>query len=455
MPALKDIDIEKIAYVPHAYFIEELTLTNRIGEAVDIQFLAQEISISESIYSSTAVLTVGIKDESNIIETLPIYGYETIMLKMKRRQGPDGKFQYIERLFYITEYPLYGRPRNEHVQIYTLSAVSYHSWKNPLIKISRYYTGPIADQIAKIADDAFGLKVLISGAPFPKGRGIINIQKPLQAIDWFRRRLHEDTGTPFYFYETIQSKPNEIFLESHTEIVKKDPHHKYYDTRLYREELVGSQEDYEERKKKIVESSSQLKFSKFVPIPTGTWGSENNYLDIAKRTFFKKFYNYKADFPISNTLYGTSVLEKPVDFEFKDVPPPPGEPKPNENKEEIAEEYFSYLEHMSLNSQAYFASEEQNYNQWSHEKVFIMNAFPDVFNNLIHTVKVYGDFELNPGKVVELYFPKSGDPAVTKAENDPWDRNLSGRYVVISAVHKFINQEYFTEIKVKRDSLVL
>lgn len=453
MPGLKDIDIDAVAYSPHAFYIEELLLTNKEGIVVDIQYLQKEISITESIYSSTIILQLSIKDESNLIETMPIYGLETVFLKMRRKQGYFGTPQFIERLFYVTEYPLYGKARNENVQAYTITAISFHSWKNPLIKISRFYNGPIVDQIVKIAKDAFKLKVLVNGKADPDGRGIINIQNPLQAIDWFRRRLHEAEGQPFYFYETNQNKPNEIFLESHSEIAAKPVHYTYYETRMYQEDSVGTQKDYDEKRAKIVESNSDLKISKFIPMPTGTWGSENNYLDIAKRKFFKKFYNYSADFPRGSTIYGTDILEPPADFEFPDAPPPPGSPKPVENKEKIEEEYFAYQEHMSLNSEAFFASPFQNYNQWSHEKVFIMNAFPGVFNTLVHEIKVYGDFELNAGKTVELFFPKSADPNVTGGEK--WDKNLSGKYIVISAIHRFKDQEYFTEIKVKRDSFVV
>jgi hypothetical protein len=453
MPALKDIDKDAVAYSPHAFYIEELLLTNKDGIVVDIQNLQKEIVITESIYSPTMILSVSIKDESNLIETMPIFGFETVFLKMRRKQGPEGAEQFIERLFYVTEFPLYGKARNENVQVYTLTAVSYHAWKNPLIKISRFYYNFIADEIAKIADDAFGLKVLIKGGPDPKGRGIINVQSPLQAIDWFRRRLHEKEGQPFYFYEVNQNKPNEIYLESHTEIAQKPVHYTYYETRMYNEDTMGTQKDYDEKKAKIVESTSELKLSKFIPMPTGTWGSENNYLDVAKREFFKKFYDYPGKFPLDSTIYGTNILEAPADFEFPEIPIPNGSPEPIPNEEKIEEEYFAYQEHMSLNSEAWYNSKEyQNYNQWSHEKVFVMNAFPGVFNTLVHEVKVYGDFELNAGKTVELFFPKSADPDVTGEEK--WDKNLSGKYVVISAMHRFKDQEYFTEIKVKRDSFV-
>lgn len=482
MPQLKDIDKNGIAYAPHAYFVDEILLTNAgfktpVG-VVDIQGLVTEVTIIESIYSPNLICQLTVRDPSNLIETLPIYGFETISIKMRRQQGPEGEEQIIDRLFYITEYPVYGKGRNEHVQVYTMKGVSYHAWKNPLLKISRFYDGLISDEIAKIAKDAFDLNVIVEGEPEPKGRGVINVQSPLQAIDWFRRRTFDPFGAPFYFYETLQNKENEIFFSSHSILADKPIHGEYFETRLYGE-AAGTQADYDERKVKITSSASNLNVSKFLPISSGTWASENNYLDIATRTFRKSFFNYKEQFPLISTIFKTDVLEQPITYEIdennlKSNPIEPGDEPSKDNvnveAETISTEVFSHREHVSLNSQAYYdelastpefpvLSETQNYMNWAtgedFQRIPVSQSFHGIFNALTHDVTLYGDFELNAGKTIDLYFPKSIDPTVrTDAKAEPWDANLSGKYIVVSVIHQFKDQEYHVNARVKRDSTV-
>lgn len=451
MPILKDVDKGGVAKIPSAYKLEEVTITNKIGQAVDLYPSVIEIKINESLFSPTTICQVIVQDQSNIIEIMPFYGLETMKIVITRKEGTEGSVERIEKLYYVTQFPNFMRPREEHTQVYQITGISLHSWKNPMMRISRYYSGLIIDQIPKIGLDFFGLKVLKEGISLNEGKGIINIQTPLQAIDWFRRRIHTTKGTPFYFFETIKNKDKEVNLISHDMLTAKPVYREYYDGRTFSVEESGLQEDYDQRKQRMIDVTSDLKLSKFVEAPKGSYASENNFLDIAKRTFTKKFYSYPANFPIADTINKTSILEPPPDFN----PPAPtasggGPAVPNLNMETIEEYFYTHQEHVSLNSESYFGI-LQNYNQWSHQKIDVLNAYQGVFNTLSHDVEVYGDFKLNPGKIVDLKFPKAMDVQLS-GRGDLWDRNLSGKYMVTSCVHLFKGNEYFTNFRVKRDS---
>ena len=457
MDALKNINPSGIAAIPSAYKLEEVTITNKDSVAINLASVVAEIEITESIYSPTMICKISVLDESNILETLPIYGLETLHVRISRIQGGDaeergvqGSFQEIDRVFYVTEYPLFGRIRRERAQVWSMVGVSHHAWKNQLMRISRGYSGTITNEIVKIGKDAFGLTTNILGGAESKGQGIINIQTPLQAIDWFRRRLYEPDGTPFYYFESLQSKPTEISLESHSAIASKPPHSRYVDSRDFNVP-AGTLEDYEARKERMVNVSSTLKLSKLSPARTGAFASENQFLDLATKTFTKKYYDYSM-FPLDSTLHGTSILKSPPPFEFQgDIENRAGAPTPIPNEENVETEYFSHMEHLSLNSEAYLDSSLQNYMQWSHTHVDILNAFPGVFDTLMHEIVVHGDFELNAGKTVTLKFPKAADPNQT-GKDKLYDESLSGKYIVLSAIHRFKDQEYYTDIRVKRDS---
>jgi len=456
MGTMRNITADGTALTPDAFMLEEVSICTAKGEAIDLQYAVQEIIITESIYSPTLICTVKVKDESNILEALPLYGLETIYVKIKRKMGPSGSSQEFERTFYITDYPLYGRaPLREHVQAWSVTGVSKAMWQNPMFKISRGYKGKISDEIVKIAKDAFKITVNYEGEANSEGQGIINIQTPMRAMDWFRRRLHDDDGSPYYLYDTLQSEKDTLELKSHAKLVEGKPHNSqpFIDTRTF-SHPAGSAADFNQRRHKIISISSELKLSKFLPIAAGTWGSETNYVDIALRQFGKKHYSYKDDFPFKDkTLLKTDLFEEPVYNESVrgGGGGGGGSPTINKNEEKPSDEFYSSVTTLARNSEAFEDEGLQNYMEWSWEKSSIVKAFPGVFNTLHHEVQLFGDLELNAGKIIELAFPKAGDPMNVGGNVDEY---MSGNYLVTSAIHRFKGQQYFTEVKVKRDSFV-
>jgi hypothetical protein len=76
---------------------------------------------------------------------------------------------------------------------------------------------------------------------------------------------------------------------------------------------------------------------------------------------------------------------------------------------------------------------------------------------MTHDIKIYGDYEFHPGKVITIKFPKAIDPAEeelsTEDDHPGEDKLLSGKYLVTSAQHTFENGNYFINARVKRDSM--
>ena len=453
MSVIKNTSSDGIALVPSAYLIEECVVSNKDGECVDVQYLLQSIQITESLHSPTLICKITALDEVNLIEVLPFFGLETIRLKISRRQGETGSAQSFDHVFYVTDYPLFNRPRREHTQVWSITGVSFHAWKNPLIKISRAYHGVITDQIKKIALDSFGVSLVQFGSSETRGQGIIPIFTPLKAIDWFRRRVSDEKSCPFYLYETLQNPPSTLNFASHSELSKQDAYFHYYDTRSFQFE-AATQDDYDERRARMLDCTSLLKLSKFNPIAAGAFASETNYIDIAKRKFGKRFYDYSENFPISATILKTNIFETPKHADHEPEAgqhASSGKPVPVKNMELPTEEFYSHQNYLARNSEAY--GDEENYIEMSWEKMNVLEAFPGIFNTLMHEVELHGDLELNAGKIVHLHFPKAVDP-ISGGFGNLEDEYLTGKYMVTSAIHTFKDQEYYTHIRVKRDSFV-
>ena len=80
------------------------------------------------------------------------------------------------------------------------------------------------------------------------------------------------------------------------------------------------------------------------------------------------------------------------------------------------------------------------------------------FDICTHKFKLFGDPLLNPGRILELLFPKATDPGKLKEHFDGsitevFDKRLSGNYLIFKTLHYFYNSEYTTECVVKTDSL--
>lgn len=91
-----------------------------------------------------------------------------------------------------------------------------------------------------------------------------------------------------------------------------------------------------------------------------------------------------------------------------------------------------------------------NYHQFGSYKEATKRSVYSNLEQLEHSIKLYGDSRLSPGSIVNLNFPKTGQVEGSGRENDEF---LSGRYLIVSSTHTFNNSGYFTQIKVRRDSV--
>jgi hypothetical protein len=457
MPRVKNATKGGIALIPSAYLVDEIVLTNKLGDTIDIQSLVTEFSITESIYSQTLLVSLSVKDPVNLVESFPIYGQETIRVSVYRQAGINGPYQEMILEFYVTEYPLFGRPKEQHTQVFTIRGISKHAFVNTQRRISRAWFGPTVDEILKVYGDCFGLSVIPEGGAISEGQGIINIQQPMRACDWFRRRTYDANYAPFYLY---QIATGEIKLSSHTFIANQPPFETYTDSRDFNVD-VATDIDYQARKQRVVDVSSDLNLSKYFASEFGAYASENNFLDIATKSFSKKYYSYTAQFPFgASTVEKSNVLEPPQpNFApdesgrevqgIKNINLPP---TPTPFEEEMDANLFSYMEHISRNTLA-FEGAFQNYNTaMSYDSLGVLNAFRGVFNTYNHDLVLFGDMDLHAGAKIELKFPRAADPSLV-GKGELYDQHLSGFYIVTSVIHEFKEQEYYTKVRVKRDSV--
>ena len=426
---------------PDGYNLKEIVITNHSGVSKEIRNIVVKFSITESLYSNTLVAKFSVVDSANFFEEFPITGQETIEIKLERKSNfiPNPKNEDLILKFFVTEYPLYGRS-GQHTQVYSFSAISPHAFASSFRKISRAYAERSDSEIKKIIVNDLNVpeeKFKLTGEPSSISKGLINIQSPLKAAEWFRAKTFDKDFAPFFLFQTMLGN---IQLSSFTSLVQQKAYGKPYIHTTGFSQNAQTIEDYDERATRIIETASDLKLGKIFQGSAGAFASNNNYLDYTSKTYTKYNYQYSKDLLTkNNSLEKKTVLSK----SFKT------------GSEEIDTLANAHCEYTSINSGAYEGT--TNYNALRKQTKGITTAYTELLETKAHEVVLCGDMFLNAGRVIELKFQRTMDPQLMKDildknPRDIWDQHISGRYLITSAIHNFEGGKYYTNVKVKRDS---
>jgi len=433
------------AVLPSGYLLKYIEMENFRGEVRDIQNIVIKFSITESLYSPTLTLNLSVKDSSNFIEEFPVLGMEMIRLRLEYVEYDTQIPKEIELEFFVTEYPTFGRPQEQHVQVWSLIGVSEQAYLSAYKKISRSFSGNTASEIEKICVRDLALpsdRFELIGEPISKAQGIINIQHPLSAIEWFRSKTFDADFTPFYFFQRLDGKYNLVSHDYLVDINRNPRYQTYYDSRGFSTEAL-TPEDYAQRITRVLSMTSTLKLSKLAQAHGGAYASRHMYVDYATKSYRYSTYDYLAQFQHEKTLETEEVLSK-----LFGVQGTPLNQYPNAYNEYISTNRFAYDNALS------------NINGLTESSRHKLNAYASLFNTYTHDISLHGDFKLNPGRRIEVKIPKAIDPQVYqsytgKSPEKLYDDWMSADYLITSIIHKFENSEYYVDLRVKRDSFTL
>ena len=134
-----DPDKQGLATEPTALFIDKVEVTTYQGKVNNIGPVVATISIIESIYSTSLLFEIGIKDQSNLIEDLPFIGQEKITIFARKKGLDDEAEKEITLDFKVTEIPTYARGESLNEQVYVIKGISEFAYNNFFKKICRSY----------------------------------------------------------------------------------------------------------------------------------------------------------------------------------------------------------------------------------------------------------------------------------------------------------------------------
>lgn len=475
--------------VPSAYVIDSIMLSNHNGRIIDIQKIVTEFSITESIYHPGLILSMNVKDVVNFMEEFKLTGHETITVNLSRstyNSGNRGKIkidnQKLSHLFYVSEYPLYGKFENR-VQVYTIKGVSKHIFMSKFKKISRAYSGNIKNFVKEVLMNDLDISesnIEMTSENTDIVKFIVPNLSPIDAIQWALRHAYDSHGSPFYCYETLGGK---IKIDSHTDFNKRTneaPYREYKEGKFFKFE-PGSLEDYDERRSRIMDLSSDLRMSKLLSGSNGAYASKSIYVDIAKKQIVTTEFDYNTKFRDMAKIGNFSTLSQR--FNPDDIKAGKSyssdrsfleraEDIKNGGGKSLSDFKNSKINYIPLNTQAFdkvisvnetksskIRSSEStpNYHKaTSNSKINIAQSVTENLETVVHDFIVAGDFEMNCGKIVLLKIAQASDPksdleGERSGKNFGADRFFSGNYVVTSIIHNF-SDDYFSSVRVKTDS---
>jgi len=443
MPLTTDNEVYTATVVsPLAYRLDSAILYNCFRDEYDIKYLITDFSITESIYNFSLQLAMNIKENVNFLEYAKLTGNEKIRIRLSRTKIGSKNVEKVDLTFIVTEYPVFSRFET-HTQVYTIRAISEFAFFGKLKSISRSVKKPIKNIIYDILIKDLHIpenKIFLSETKCDTIKAVIPVMSPVDAINWLLRRAFDENGKPFYCYQTLFG---EIRIESQSDFSNKPNYRTFKDGKFYTNE-AQSPNDFNEKLERIISLASDLKMSKFISGLGGAFASTTMNLDISNKTAVYDSFDYLKDFDPTGSFNRGKTLSDGFYFE-------------DEKKNNLGHYKNSKIFYIPKNSLNH-GNRDIGYN--SPISVGKLNRVQSAIENLdtiTHDMTVFGDFNLNSGKAVEVILRKAVDPKTTVKLFDYFktlkgeDLLLSGRYVLSAVIHKF-DEEYSCAVRVKTDT---
>jgi hypothetical protein len=430
------------AGVPTSYTVDSITLENHSGRQIDINALVTDFAVSESIYLPTVTLSLSVRDTNNLLEEFEICGQEKVTVELSRQDFEKKDKTRIKHVFYVTEYPVYGR-NSSLVQAFKLRGISEHAFNSKFMRISRALDGSALELVKNILKDDLKIdeKLIEVGSKNLKTKNvklIVPNMSPLDAIAWILRRTFDQNGAPFYCYEKFGGG---IRIVSQTELVGPDNEsiRDYVDAKFFPDKQQ-TKDDYDQRLARILGLSSDLKMSKFAAGASGAFASTTRYIDLARKSYFEEVFDYTEDFKKMSWISSSGKMTVDPDFRV------------GKDTKGISQKPEARYNDVVLDGLA-----PNNYHAQTRGNTLARAA--SHFENLetfVHDLSIAGDLNIHAGTAIGLKLTKPIDPQVEvkNAESSKtlnFDTFLSGKHLVVSTVHRF-DTEYSMDVRLKRDT---
>ena len=433
---------ENIPLVPSDFIVKEVIIENAFGQAANIENLVGYFNISSNIYFAGMVLRVGILDAAQFWKLFNLNGQEKITLKFRTRKAkstPDSfKDSEVTLKFRVIKFPEFAKRDDSAMSVnYELLAIEEQNFYSKLSSISKSVSGQISNIIRNILIKDLNYpenQLIFSNALQTAFRGVLPWNTPLKHCDFLRKRLVSKEISPAFLFSSIVNDIQTISLKSLFEIKEEGVYETYVWNKEYQHARY-SWADFREQQIRIINLTSQLGFSRFGQSQAGAFASNNNFFDLQDGSFKTYNFDYFEDGGVQR-----QIIEEHSIFDTDEFPL---------NKQVNAHKRFETV-NSGQNSIKRF-NENDNYSILTEKQLHKLRSSHELLSTCRHDFITFGDINLQPGKIINLTFPNTGENRDSDAELI--DEKLSGDYLVIGTIHSFDqNGKYFVHVKAQREA---
>lgn len=202
----------------------EYTTANIINETqgthIDVRSVITELELYENINNTGITGKVLIVDNQNLFNEIKLTGTESLELVISSPADttPFSKTFIMSRISGVSI-------ANETTTAYVFTLIERHVFLSKLQKISKAYTGTPKQIINNILTGFLDVKikedVLNESGPIQTAMSLITPYiNPIQAAQWVRNRSTTEKGMPYFLYGTLRS--DDISFESLDDLLNKD-----------------------------------------------------------------------------------------------------------------------------------------------------------------------------------------------------------------------------------------
>lgn len=414
---------------PDSFRLYSVKITNYAGEVIDASELVQEFTIEESIFLMSCIFEFTIADAVNLIDKFKITGNEKIEVTMRKRNKEGGSEEEVKKNLFLAKISQFARP-SPNAQAYKLKAISEQGFVSKSKRLSRSFTGKSTDIISNIYNNELNGNLQVED---DSSEGVVKVVIPnytvFDSINWMLQKTAKNNGSPFFVYETAKDG---MFLDSYDNMIGKEIYDKYLHAYTFNNKTY-SEEDFKQRRIRIQSVSSDLGFSTFSGFSDGAYTARTHKIDYSQKKYETKDFNVFNDNVPS--IDSSPILDQSFSIGSE-----------SSNTLKNPKNFY-----MNINSYSYKDANVKNvYEQYS-DQIAKKNSILTNLNQLSHTITLRGDFNLQPGKMIEIDLPKATDPKA--GEDGTRDDLLSGKYLVVGTKHRFDKDGYKVDLKLKKDSV--
>jgi hypothetical protein len=431
MPLQKGLHPTDLSAISPDSFRLVVTIEGANGKERDISQLVTSMRVYESIFQQTLMAEFDISDAVSLFEDLNISGNEKITSVVRKQNDKNSPPVDIQNDWYVLDIPIYGKPKPD-IATYRIRCVTPFG----LVSKFRRISSPMSGSSIDIIEELYRQVGVTVEKKETQSLGTMKFIPPkLTYSDAIKNVLQKSmtpNGSPLFTYQVFHDSA--FVLNSYNKMITGDILDNYSQGYFYTQESQ-TEDGFEEKRLRILESSSNIGFSPYKSMKNGSYVTRTHKLDVSNKTYEMIDFNaYEDKVPLIDGDQSDLVWNS--DFTISGVSP--------STLKETSNIFINQ------NSLAMAESGDLNYHQFGSYKEATKRSVYSNLEQLEHSIKLYGDSRLSPGTIINLNFPKTGQVEGAGRENDEF---LSGRYLIVSTTHTFDSHGYFSQVKVRRDSV--